>query len=199
MHLYEVAARSGSSLSYRTQFVYSAQWAPDVDRLLITSATDGVLVSRAGEQHGVVPWELSGDRPHTYWMKSGMCFFLLARKAAGLKTGLTFFRGEDGTVTEAYGLDPLDLVPYDWERYVQLPRDRFCLVSSPSMGSVGRLLDIWSEVQFDQASSTLLLAVLRPVSAPYRAGGQLLCNVERHWMAVEFEEDARLDSSPQSS
>jgi hypothetical protein len=87
--------------------------------------------------------------------------------------------------------DPIDVVPYDWDKYVQLSRDSFCLVSGPSMGSVGQLLDTWSEVQFDQASSTLLLAVLRPVSTPYRVGGQLLCKVERHWVAVELEEDAQ--------
>ncbi|MGH9906666.1 MAG: hypothetical protein ACRD8U_13910, partial [Pyrinomonadaceae bacterium] len=44
VHVYEVAAARSLTLNYRAAFLYSAQWAPDVDRLLITSATDGVLV-----------------------------------------------------------------------------------------------------------------------------------------------------------
>ena len=72
----------------------------------------------------------------------------------------------------------------------EMPRNRFCLtlVSPPGVGAVGSLLDTWNDVRFDQASGTLSLSVLRPVSLPYREGSALLCNVEQRWVAVELAE-----------
>lgn len=120
-------------------------------------------------------------------------FFLLAPQSGHAKTMLTFYRGQDGALRETFDLDPIDIVPYDREKYVVPPRDRFCLVNSPTMGSVGALLDTWSDVRFDQSTSTLLLAVLRPVSAPYREEAspwciesELHCKVEQRWVAVEL-------------
>lgn len=103
---------------------------------------------------------------------------------------VTFFHGEDGSFAEAHDLDPSDVVHYDSEKYAELPRNRFCLtlVSPPGVAAVGSLLDTWNDVRFDQASGTLSLSVLRPVSLPYREGSALLCNVEQRWVAVELAE-----------
>ena len=84
----------------------------------------------------------------------------------------------------------MDLVPYNWEDFVEMPRDRLCLeVVDSAIGAAGSLLDIWSSVLFDQASSSLLLAVFRPVSSPYRENGELLCKVKQTWTAVEIDTD----------
>ena len=187
--LYDVATRKLAHLGCRRPFVNAAQFAPDLDRLLIASAADGLLVDQAGEERGVVRWDNANDRtPQTFWMKSGRCFFTLARDAARGRTVLTFFRGEDGSFAEAHDLDPSDLVPYESEKYAELPRNRFCLVlvSPRGVGAVGSLLDTWNDVRFDRASGTLSLSVLRPVSLPSQEGGALLCDVEQRWVAVEI-------------
>jgi hypothetical protein len=99
---------------------------------------------------------------------------------------LTFHAGEDGACGEAHELDPSDLVPYDAERFADLPRARFCLVVTPSVRAVGLLLDTWHSVRFHQPSATLYLAVYRPVSPGYWDKGEWLCHVEEQWVAVEL-------------
>lgn len=202
VHIYDVAAKLPRQVPRESDSVFSVQWSPGVDRLLVTSATSAVLTDQAGIRQGSAEWSIAlHERPHTDWTKDGRWFFVLARASASTKVMLTFYAGEDGTLGEAYELDPADVVPYDAERFAHLPRDRFCLVVTPSMGSVGQLLDTWHGVHFDQASSTLYLAVYRPdlavdrpgfavdsqVSAALKsnAGGEF-CNVEERWVAVEL-------------
>ena len=194
VHLYEVTTKVPIHLSYQPPFgyVYSAHWAPDIDRVLLTFPTEGVLVDQAAKQHGVVQWGIQEhEAPHTQWMKTGKCFFLLASRAGDSRTSISFYSGVDGALHETYDLDPTDLVPYNSEEYVELSRDRLCLVSADrGFRSVGLLLDKWSSVKFDQASNTLFLAVFRPASSPYREAGELVCKVSETWIAVE------LDASP---
>lgn len=191
VHIYEVADKRDKLPGYQPPFglVYSAQWAPDIDRLLLTSPTEGVLVDQAGEQHALVQWRIQeSEIPHTYWMKTGNCFFLLASQSADSKTRITFYSGIDGTLKETHDLDPMDLVPYRWEDYVEIPRDGLSLHwVDPPIRSVGSMLDTWNSVQYDRASNTLFLAVARPVSPPSREGGELLCKVEQRWVAVELD------------
>ena len=193
IHVYEVATKTDKPLSFQPSFgyVYSAQWAPDIDRLLLTFPAEGVLVDQAGTQHALVQWETQeSETPHTHWMKTGRCFFLLARRAGDSRTSIRFYSGVDGTLKETHDLDPVDLVPYNREEYVELPRDRFSLVSADvGFRAVGALLDTWSGVEFDQASNTLLLGVFRPVSSPYREAGELLCKVRQTWIAAEVDLD----------
>jgi hypothetical protein len=169
--------------------VYSAQFAPDIDRLLLTFGTDGVLVDQAGEQHALVQWRVAEyEAPHTDWLNAGKCFFLVARETADSKTRISFYSGVDGVSIGAYDLDPRDLVPYHWEDYVELARDSFSLISvDVGFRSVGSLLDTWSSVKFDKESNTLFLSVFRPVSAPYREGDELVCKIKDSWIAVELD------------
>ena len=189
VHLYEIASKSDTQLDYEPGYVRSAQWAPDMDRLLINFTNDGVLVNQSGEQQALVQWGIrEGEPPHTYWLKTGNSFFLLARQSANSKTTLTFHSGVDGTAKETHDLDPLDLVPYRSEDYIELPRDRLSLQwIDPPIQSAGSLLDTWNSVRFDRGSNTLFLAVTRPVSSPYREEGELLCKVEQRWVAVELD------------
>lgn len=191
IHLYQIAAKRDKPLNYQPRFVRSAQWAPDIDRLLLTFTIDGVLVNQAGEQQALVRGGIEeGQTMHTYWMKAGKCFFILARQANNFKTTLRFYSGLDGALQETHDLDPMDLVPYNWEDFLEMPRDRLCLeVVDPATGAEGSMLDIWNSVLFDQASSSLLLAVFRPVSSPYREKGELLCKVKQTWIAVELDPD----------
>lgn len=189
VHLYEVAAKRDKHLSYTRLGLRSPQWAPDMDRLLLSYLTEGVLVDRSGAQHGLVQWRIAAhDTPHTGWLQSGRCFFLLARQAARPKTAISFFSGVDGALQETHDLDPSDIVPYNANDYLQLSRDGLSLVSADAgFRSVGSLLDTWSDVSFDQTSGTLFLGVFRPVSLPYRAAdGELVCKVKQSWVAVEI-------------
>ena len=193
VHLYEVAAKRDRRLNYRPPFgyVYSAQWAPDLDRLLLTFPSEGVLVDEEGVQQALVQWETrEHELPRTQWMKTGKCFFLLARRAGDPKTSIRFYSGIDGALKETHELDPIDLVPSDSDDHDELPRDRPCLVSVDfGFRAAGSLLDTWSGIRFDQASNTLSLGVFRPVSDPYREGGELLCKVKQSWVAVELDPD----------
>jgi hypothetical protein len=191
VHIYDVAATRDKLLSYQPPFgfVYSAQFAPDMDRLLLTFPTEGVLVNQAGEHYALIQWAIEeGEAPNTHWLKTGKCFFLLGPRAVDSGTKITFYSGVDGALKEAHDVNPEDLVPYDSKDYVELPRDRPCLVSVDlGFRCVGSLLDTWSSVRFDQALNTLFLGVFRPVSSPYREGGELVCKVKEVWVAVELD------------
>ncbi len=189
VHLYEVAAKRDKHLSYEGALVHSVQWAPDMDRLLLTFPTQGVLVDQTGKQHTVVQWEIEEyETPNTYWMKSGNLFFLLARPSGESKTKLRFYSGVDGTLQGTYDVDPIDLVPYRREDYVEISRDRFSLVVvDPPVRAVGSLLDSWNSVVFEQASNTLFLSVYRPVSSPYQQDGEVLCKVQPSSVSVELD------------
>ena len=191
VHVYEVAGKRDTHLGYQPPlgYVYSAQWAPDIDRLLVTSSSEGLLVDRAGQQHALVQWGIAEyETPHTDWLNAGQCFFLVAREAADSKTRIRFYSGVDGALKEAHDLDPGDLVPYNWQDYVEVSRDSFSLISADvGFRSVGSLLDTWNSVKFDQASNTLFLRVFRPVSPPYRAGDELVCKIKEFSVAVELD------------
>ncbi len=191
VHIYEIEATRDKLLTYTPEFgyVYSAQFASDIERLLLTFATEGVLVDQAGEQHGLVQWPLAElESPHTGWLKTGKCFFLLAPDASSAKTHITFYSGVDGALKETHDLDPRDLVPYNWEDYVEISRDTFSLISADvGFRSVGSLLDTWSSVKFDRASNTLILSVFRPVSPPYREAEGWVCKGKQAWVAVEVD------------
>ena len=194
VHLYEVAAKRANHLGYQPPlgYVYSAQWAPDIDRLLVTTSSEGVLVDQAGQQHALVQWGIAErETPHTDWLNPGKCFFLVAREPGdSSRTRIRFYSGLDGALKETHDLDPKDLVPYNWEDYVQLSRDRLSLISADiGFQSVGSLLDTWSGVKFDQASNTLFLGVHRPVSPPYRDGEEWVCKIKIVWVAVEVDRD----------
>jgi hypothetical protein len=189
VHLYDIETRNQKHLEYERGYLNSVQWAPDVDRLLMTFMTEGVLVDQTGAQQSLVRWNVDeGGTPYTFWMKRGKCFFLLARQSG--KTRLIFYDGVDGSIKESHDVDPLDIVPYNVDDYAGIPRERFSLrVVEPPIGSIGAMLDNWNTVMFDQASSTLFLSVFRPVSAPYQLGGELLCDVKQTSVAVELDPD----------
>ena len=189
VHLYEVAAKTDTWLGYQPPFgyVYSAQWAPDIDHLLVTTSSEGLIVDQAGQQHALVQWGIAGhESPHTDWLNAGKCFFLVAPEAGdSSRTTIRFFNGVDGALKETHDLDPKDLVPYKWEDYVELSRDGLSLISDAGVRSVGSLLDRWSRVTFDQASNTLFLGVYRPVAPPYREGEEWVCKIKDVWVAAE--------------
>lgn len=188
LHLYEVETKSQKTLDYDGDFVNSVQWARDVDRLLLTFMADGVLLDHTGAQQTRVPWNIEeGDTPHTFWLDRKW-FFLLARQSG--TTRINFYDGANATLKETHKLDPIDIVPYNEEDYVEIPRGMFSLkVIEPAIGSVGAMLDNWNTVEFDDASSTLFLAIFRPVSPPYQENGQLVCDVKQTWVAVELDPD----------
>jgi hypothetical protein len=191
IRLYAVAAKRVTHLEYQPPqgYVYSAQWAPDIDRLLVSSSSEGVLVDQAARQHGLIQWGIpERETPHTDWLNAGKYFFLVARDAGDtFRTKIRFFSGVDGTLKETHNLDPQDLVPYNSDDYAELSRDRLSLQSADAgFRSVGLLLDTWSGVKFDRASNTLFLSVSRPVSPPYREGGEWVCRIKEVWVAVEI-------------
>lgn len=189
VHLYQIETRNQKHLEYASGYVNSVQWAPDIDRLLLTFMSAGVLVDQTGAQQSRVEWNIEeGGTPYTFWMKRGKCFFLVGRQSG--KTRLIFYNGIDGSIKETLDLDPLDIVPYDVDDYAEIPRERFSLrVVDPPIGSVGSMLDNWNTVIFDQAASTLSVSIFRPVSAPYRLGEELLCDVRLTSVAVELDPD----------
>ena len=190
VHVYDLGAKSLRNVPCDSDYLYSAQWSPSVDRLLVTSTDRAVLTNRDGTWRGSASWRIAPqERPHTQWTRDGHWFFVLAREATSAKVMLTFHAGEDGRVGEAYELDPIDLAPYDAERYADLPRDGLCLIMTSATGGIGQLLDTWHRVQFDQPSNTLYLAVFRPVSAAYKSGEAWLCDVEERWVAVALASD----------
>jgi hypothetical protein len=187
VHIYEVATKRAVSINCGTEFVYSVQWAPVLDRLLIISATGAALMDREGTQHGAVAWKTAENgRLWGYWAKAGQWLFLLGRESSSAGTMLTFYRGEDAQFGEAHQLDPRDLIPYDAREYEAVPRGRFSLIINSGTRAVGSLLDTWHGVEFDRASDTLYLAVYRPVSAVYYEGAECLCKVEERWIAVQL-------------
>lgn len=194
VHLYAPSSKTVRQLAGVSGFVYSLQWSPSLDRLLLTWPEKALLADRRGALRQVTPWRVaSGERPDTAWTTDGHWFFVVARDSIHAPVMLTFYDGETGARAEAFALDPHELVPYDADAFSRIARDRFSLVVSPSIGAAGHLLDTWHGVGFDRPSSTLFLAVYRPVSAvytstapPYGSAGGAVCDVDERWIAVEI-------------
>jgi hypothetical protein len=189
VHLYQVETMVQKTLDYEGVIMNSVQWAPDVDRLLLTFMTEGVLTDETGVEQSLVQWNIEEENtPNTFWMKRGRCFAFLGRQSG--KSQLSFYAGVDGSLKETQDLDPIDIVPYNSEAYAEIPRGHFSLrVIDPPIGAVGSLLDNWNNAVFDQTSSTLFLSIFRPVSAPFGEGEQSLCDVKQVWVAVELDPD----------
>ena len=184
--VYEPETKQLSKIGNSDNYPYTAQWAPSRDRLLIAYATGGVLYEHTGAMHGVAQWDIGQYAlPHTYWLKHGRFFLYLGRLPPQKKIQLAFYREEDASLTATYDLDPIDVVPYDSAKYAALLRQRHNLIARPHGRYVGTLLDVWSDVRFDQSSNTLFMRVLRPASELYNHENETFCNVEECWMAAE--------------
>lgn len=180
--LYDVERRHTHEPPARHELPHSAQWAPDLDRLLLPFSSGGELYDATGTHRGRADW-LADDEYTLYtdWTQWGM-FFLIARQSPDSRTRLVFYDGVRGQRVDAMDLDPVDLVPYDHERYSTLPRRALTLVLSSGVRAAGVLLDTWHAARFDPRTSTLRLATYRPVSVPDR--DRLTCEVEAQWVAV---------------
>lgn len=190
--LYDTEGRRVTRLTTGSAFPYSAQWAPDSDRLLIRFASGGTLFDAAGQRQGTLEWSVARDESfYTYWMRSGIVF-LVARASRGSKTKITFYSSVSGGPIGAEDLDPTDLLPYDAAAYAGLSRDEYSLTLGSGTWGAGVLLDTWHDVRFVLETNTLLLATCRPtsapssMSAPHRRGRQLMCQAEERWVQVDL-------------
>jgi hypothetical protein len=77
-------------------------------------------------------------------------------------------------------------MPYEAEKYKSVPRGRYSLIVSPLTRAVGSLLDVWSEVVYDQERELLFLSTYRPVSEVFELDGHPACEVEEQWVSVEM-------------
>ena len=180
--LYDVERRQLHEPPTRHALPNSAQWAPNLDRLLLPFSSGGELYDATGKHQGRAEWTADDEyTQYTDWTRWGM-FFLIARESRDSKTRLVFYDGVVGERVEAMDLDPVDLVPYDHERYATLPRRALTLVLSSGVRADGVLLDSWNAARFDPLTDTLRLATYRPVSAPQH--DRLTCEVEARWVSV---------------
>ena len=180
--LYDVERRHVSQPPARHALPYSAQWSPNLDRLLLPFSSGGELYDATGKPQGRSEWIADDEYTlYTDWTRWGM-FFLIARQSPDSKTRLVFYDGVAGQRVEAMDLDPVDLVPYDHGAYSLLPRHALTLMLSSGVRAAGVLLDSWHAARFDPLTDTLRLATYRPVSAPYH--DRVTCEVEARWVAV---------------
>jgi hypothetical protein len=165
----------------------SAQWAPHGNRLLVSFRDRLTLLDGVGSFVANADWKSAEhELPHTGWLGSGEVFFAIGRTSKRAKPRIGFFKAGDGSVVGKQLLDPKELVPYEAEKYKSVPRDRYSLIVSPSTRAVGSLLDVWSEVVYDQERGLLFLSTYRPVSGIFELDGHPACEVEEEWVSVEM-------------
>ncbi len=181
--LYDIVARTGIVTDLPERPI-TAQWDPGGPHAFVLYGDNVTIVDPRGTQVGVVRWHAAmSDRPSAFWLPSGNLLFVI-RRAEG-RTHARFFTSA-GTLVDDLSIDPLDLVPFDAERFASVGRDRFTLVVNQSTAAAGDLLDTWDDVRFDPQTRLLQLAVYRPQGDPYQDRGITVCRVAKVWVAVEI-------------
>lgn len=164
----------------------SVQFAPGIERLLISFADRGALYDFRAGLHVTIPWQKPESEPARAFWTGAARLISIMRESADAGTMLRAYSGADGRVQEARRLDPRDLVPYDHDRYAGIASAGFLRVGANTW-SDGSMLDRWNDIRFERSSTRLLLSVFRPVSAPYAGPMRPGCDVTEAWVAVELE------------
>lgn len=173
------------SVERRVPFPMEIQWSPKGEVLAVTHAGHIGLADAQGRPIANVPVRHPQyEYPELFWWPDGKSFFVVSRTSPMSKTTLAFFNAADGREIERVNFDPADLLPYDAEKYKELPRDGYSLRIGRGARSVGYLLDKWARIRFDPAQQLLSAFVYRPVSECERVDNQLTCDAEERGVEV---------------
>jgi hypothetical protein len=184
IYLYGVESRRALRVQSGNGFPSSVQFAPDIDRILISFASSCRVDDGRGVNHFHSYWSMvDADAPFLAWLPRAR-FLWVGREVTDDSIVIRVHSALDGSLLETQRLDPEDAAPYDRAPYERISRSNFTLRFSARTWSVGSLLDRWHQIRFDRATGQLLLSVLRPVSEPYEAWPGLVCDVEERWVAA---------------
>jgi len=125
--------------------------------------------------------------PEFHWIADPSTTFAVGRASTSTPPSITFFDGESGRLDSIETLDPLRMLPYDAERYSQIPRGRYSLVINRGTRCVGSLLDTWSHIEFRPQKNELLLSIYRPTSDVFDLDGAPACDVELKRTAIQIK------------
>ncbi len=126
------------------------------------------------------------ERPALAWFDKAGCLLVIGREGPGSPTTMTFCEATTGKAIGSVPLDPKALLPYPDSDYAPIGRDRYSLILSRTTRCVGRRLDVWTQVQFDDSRSVLQLQTYRPTGEPFDLGGATVCEAAPCWIEVEL-------------
>lgn len=154
---------------------------PDrMGQVVLLCTTDGKMMSRTS----IV--SVYDHHLPCFWLPGSPIAFGIRRVGTPGRSVITFIDGVSGNLLEEYSLDSMDLVPYDYAAYADIPRDRHQLIESPGRRAAGELLDRWYRVEFRAEQRLLLLWVLRPVGDVIEFSGYPACQVEDRCAVVRI-------------
>jgi hypothetical protein len=140
---------------------------PKIPRIAISRGTEKVqLVNLDGHLITDLPIQglEPGHPPFLAWLEDGHHLISISKHPLFQETTLILFDGKTGAVLTTTTINPIDLVPYDHEKFKVIDRERgFPLITSPNSGSMGRLLDEWNEIKLENQDDILQLEIYRPV------------------------------------
>ena len=168
------------------EFVIYARGSRRYPKFLVLTDKGEYLVAMDGKVQRV--WSVRRPKhgyPYLCWIDKAGHFLAVENKGAGF-AGIRFFDAETGDAKSDIPLNPLSLFPYDEDAYSGLGRDSYSLVLSPSTQCVGRLMDEWSSINFDEDSGVLRLMVYRPVGPLFEKRNQRVCKVQENWVEVRI-------------
>ncbi len=108
--------------------------------------------------------------PEIRWLKSNSHFFVIGRESENTPPVIAFFDAHTNGRIQTMKLDPNEIVPYEYEKYRNIKRNTFALKQSDRSWTVGRFLDTWHSVDFDEEANILALKICRPTSDVYKKG-----------------------------
>jgi hypothetical protein len=156
-------------------------------RIALQGLTTTSLLDVKGKVVAVLP-ENPGqtERPSLAWFDKARCLLVIGRERPGSPTTMTFFEATTGKGIGSVPLDPKALLPYPDSDYAPIGRDRYSLILSRTTRCVGRRLDVWTQVHFDDSRSVLQLQTYRPTGEPFDLGGATVCEAAPCWIEVEL-------------
>lgn len=134
--------------------ILAAMASRTLPRVALQGLTTTSLLDVKGKVVAVLP-ENPGqtERPALTWFDKANCLLVVGRERAGSPTTMAFFEATTGKAIGSVPLDPKALLPYPDSDYASIGRDRYSLILSRTTRCVGRRLDVWTQVHFDDSRS----------------------------------------------
>jgi hypothetical protein len=184
IHLYDVESRR--SLNRKLgHYPLQIQWAP-VGKLLAITCDQHVQILNTGAEDvaSISIRHPEHEYPVVFWWRDGERILVVGRESQSAKTRLSVFDSISGGLLGTTDFDPLELLPYDQSAYTRISRDGYSLNTGPGTRTVGYLLDIWSQLEFDIDQCLLRGTVYRPEGPCERVDDTYICAAREHSIEV---------------
>ena len=184
---------SDKSITARMNIVriISVQGSKEIPRFILLSSENFLLTDNLGAPISKIPYKVPKDGdPYVRWLKDGRTFFVLGNDPKETANQIVFFEGDGAKKMESIPIDPLEIFPYDQNKYSKIRRDKYSLQIEVDHFSIGASLDQWNIIGFDEERNVLKLQIYRPIGDIFKSKEKYVtyaCEVEEKLVEVTIE------------